>query len=136
MDPGFSFNSRYCPLVKRRAPMLETQEPQRKERRMNTIRTIVISALMLGTGLAFAGNACAECHDVVVYRDKPSNDPHHAIGTAIGAVAGAVLLHGVGGGNGKALATVGGAVAGGAVGHHIAKENDRHRVRTVERQCT
>jgi len=103
---------------------------------MNTIRTIAIAALMLGTGVAFADSAYAECHDVVVYRDRPTSDQHHVVGTAIGAVAGAVLLHGVGGGNGKTLATVGGAVAGGAVGHHIAKEHDQHKVRTVERQCT
>jgi uncharacterized protein YcfJ len=104
---------------------------------MKTIGMIAAAVLMLGMGTALANDAYAECHDVVVYRERPSDDQHHVVGTVVGAVAGAVLLHGlVGGGNGKSLATVGGAVAGGAVGHHIAKDESHRKYRTVENVCT
>lgn len=43
------------------------------------------------------------------------------IGIGIGAVVGGLLGHQVGGGNGKTLATIAGAVGGGYVGNEIAK---------------
>jgi outer membrane lipoprotein SlyB len=100
---------------------------------MNTIRMIAATILMLGMGTALANDANAECHDVVVYKERPSDDQHHVVGTAIGAVAGAVIGHGIGG---SRLATVGGAVAGGAIGHHVAKDEAHHKYRTVEHVCT
>jgi uncharacterized protein YcfJ len=45
-------------------------------------------------------------------------------GAAIGAVAGGVLGHQVGSGNGNTAATVGGAVLGGILGHQVEKRND------------
>lgn len=102
---------------------------------MNNIRTMVVAGLLLCSGAAITTNAQAECHDVVVYKDAPSSDHHHVVGTVVGAVVGGVIGHQFGGGAGKTLLTAGGAVAGGAVGHHIAKEND-HKVRTVQHVCT
>ena len=103
---------------------------------MNMFRTTVITGLLVCTGAALPAAAMAECHDVVVYRERASNDRHHVGGTLVGAVVGGVIGHQFGGGNGKTLATAGGAVAGGAIGHNIAKSHDHRRYRTVERVCT
>lgn len=45
------------------------------------------------------------------------------VGIGIGAVVGGLLGNQVGGGNGKTLATIAGAVGGGYVGNEIAKKN-------------
>jgi len=104
---------------------------------MNNVRMMIATGLLLGMGTAVADDAAAEvhCHDRVVYRERHT-DHHHVLGTAVGAVAGAVIGSQFGGGNGRTLATVGGAVAGGAIGHHVAKEESHRRYRTVERVCT
>ncbi len=52
------------------------------------------------------------CHDEVVTTHKPVQDTHQIAGTAIGAVAGGLLGNQVGGGKGRTLATVAGAVGG------------------------
>ena len=57
------------------------------------------------------------CKDVAVTRQAPVKDQHQIAGTAIGAVVGGLLGNQVGGGNGKKLATVAGAVGGGSMGH-------------------
>jgi uncharacterized protein YcfJ len=74
------------------------------------------------------------CHNVQV-QDKPS-DNHQIAGTAVGAVAGGLLGHTVGGGKGKTLATVGGAVAGGYTGKKV-QENHQENNATYhyERRC-
>jgi uncharacterized protein YcfJ len=76
------------------------------------------------------------CHDEVVNHTEPPKDQHNIAGTAIGAVAGGLLGHMVGGGKGKTLATVAGAVGGGYAGNRI--ENAHHTAQTtstVERRC-
>lgn len=76
------------------------------------------------------------CHDVVVDQAAPPKDQHNIAGTAIGAVAGGLLGHMVGGGKGNTLATVAGAVGGGYAGNRI--ENSHHQpqvTQTVQRQC-
>lgn len=81
----------------------------------------------------FAGAASAQdsrpyrvgdqvCQDVWV-RERGHHD--RAAGTAIGAVAGAVIGNQVGRGNGRTAATIGGAIAGGAIGNHIQGERNR-----------
>jgi len=77
------------------------------------------------------------CHDEVVNHTAPPKDQHNIAGTAIGAVAGGLLGHMVGGGKGKTLATVAGAVGGGYAGNRI--ENAHHQPQvtsTVERRCS
>lgn len=74
------------------------------------------------------------CEDVRVA--NTAKDQHQIAGTAIGAVAGGLLGHQVGGGKGKTLATIGGAVAGGYAGkkvqeHHQEKDAGTH----IERRC-
>jgi uncharacterized protein YcfJ len=105
---------------------------------MKTIHTMVAAALLLSMGLAVGTEAMAyeHCHNVVVYRERPVKDHDRVAGTAIGAVAGGLIGHSMGGGNGKTLLTVGGAVAGGYAGNQIQKHHQNRRYRTVERVCT
>lgn len=59
-----------------------------------------------------------ECRDQLVTVTNPTKDPKQIVGTVIGAVVGVVGSK-VGGGDGKKLATVGGAVGGGYAGNKI-----------------
>src|SRR4029077_20807661 len=54
-----------------------------------------------------------ECHDVQASPTKPVRYRERLVGTGVWAVVGGLLGHEVGGGSGKALATVAGAAAGG-----------------------
>ncbi|HVQ05859.1 MAG TPA: glycine zipper 2TM domain-containing protein [Burkholderiaceae bacterium] len=76
------------------------------------------------------------CEDVQVKRQAPVKDEHRIAGTAIGAIAGGVIGHQIGGGSGKKLATVGGAAAGGYAGNQVQKNmQQKDVVTTTERQC-
>ena len=66
-------------------------------------------------------------------QDQPK-DQHQIAGMAIGAVAGGVLGNQVGGGKGRTLATVAGAVGGGYAGKKI-QENQQSKHTHVERRC-
>jgi uncharacterized protein YcfJ len=103
---------------------------------MKTIRILAATGMLLCMGAVATNAAMAECHDRVVYTEKPSDDHHHVVGTAIGAIAGGLIGNRFGGGSGKVLTTAGGAVAGGAIGHHIAKDESRKTYRTVQHVCT
>lgn len=77
-----------------------------------------------------------ECHDEQVTHTRPVKDQNRIAGTAIGAILGGVLGNQVGGGNGKKLATVAGAAAGGYAGnrtHEHMQEGDTYT--TVEQRC-
>lgn len=77
------------------------------------------------------------CGDQTVVHQEPYRDQHQIGGTAIGAVAGALLGHQIGGGKGKDVATVGGAVIGGVAGHEIQKRHQENNATytTVENRC-
>jgi uncharacterized protein YcfJ len=76
------------------------------------------------------------CHDVTVTHTEPPKDQHHIAGTAIGAVAGGLLGHMVGGGKGNTVATVAGAVGGGYAGNRIEASHQQGQVVTsVQRRC-
>lgn len=77
------------------------------------------------------------CHDEVVSHSTPPKDQHQIAGTAIGAVVGGVLGNQVGGGKGKTLATVAGAVGGGYAGKKI-EQSRQHPTTTssVQRRCS
>ncbi|KGR45264.1 membrane protein, partial [Xanthomonas vasicola] len=62
-------------------------------------------------GRRFNDGTRVRCRNVEV--QKNSTDPNRIGGTLAGAAIGGLLGHQVGGGNGKKLATVAGAVAGG-----------------------
>ena len=76
------------------------------------------------------------CSDVAVTEQAPVKDPHRIAGTAIGAVAGGVLGHQIGGGSGRDLATVAGAAAGGYAGHQVQKSmQEKDVVTRTETRC-
>lgn len=77
-----------------------------------------------------------QCHNETVTHHKPAKDTHQIAGTAIGAVLGGVLGHQVGGGKGKTLATVAGAVGGGYAGKKIEEHVQNNNTYTTnERKC-
>jgi uncharacterized protein YcfJ len=59
---------------------------------------------------------------VVAQSSAPAHQPN-LVGAGLGAVAGGLLGHTVGGGNGKTAATAVGAVAGALVGNEVANRN-------------
>ncbi len=76
-----------------------------------------------------------ECTEQPVTRTRQRND-NTTNGTVIGALVGGVLGNQVGGGSGRALATVGGAVAGGYVGHEADKRHTKEETVTeMQRVC-
>ncbi len=104
---------------------------------MKKMHVMTAAALLLSMGLTVGTEALARvrCHDVVVYREREVRDHDRVAGTAIGAVAGGLIGHQLGGGNGKTALTIGGAVAGGYAGNQIQKHRQHRRYRTVERVC-
>lgn len=56
-----------------------------------------------------------------VYQQTSASAPNSPIGMGIGAVVGGLVGSQVGGGNGKTLATIAGAVGGGYLGNEVAK---------------
>lgn len=77
------------------------------------------------------------CKDVAVTRQAPVKDEHQIAGTAIGAVVGGLLGNQVGGGNGKKLATVAGAVGGGYAGNKAQEHlQSRDIYTTTETRCS
>jgi uncharacterized protein YcfJ len=78
-----------------------------------------------------------ECHDEQVTRTKTPKDTNRLAGTGLGAVVGGLLGHEVGGGNGKILATVAGAAAGGYAGNKIEEKVQKgNTYTTTEQRCT
>jgi len=76
------------------------------------------------------------CHDETVTHTAPPKDQHRIAGTAIGAVAGGLLGHMVGGGKGNTVATVAGAVGGGYAGNRIEASHQQGQVvTTVQHHC-
>jgi uncharacterized protein YcfJ len=76
------------------------------------------------------------CGDETVEKRRTVQDEHRVAGTAIGAVLGGVIGHQVGGGNGRTLATVAGAAAGGYAGNKVQQHlQDGDKVRSSERRC-
>ncbi len=75
------------------------------------------------------------CQDVVVQERLPERDGNKG-GAVIGAVVGGLLGNQVGGGNGKTLATVAGAVGGGFAGREIDSRSENGKiVNRTEQQC-
>ncbi len=78
-----------------------------------------------------------ECHDETITHTRPIKDENRIAGTAIGAVLGGVLGNQVGGGNGKKLATVAGAAAGGYAGNKTQENlQNGDTYTTVEQRCS
>ena len=78
-----------------------------------------------------------DCRDETVTHTKPVQDQNRLIGTGLGAVVGGLLGHQVGGGNGKTLATVAGAAAGGYAGNKIQQKTQQgDTYTTTEQRCS
>ncbi|MCD7099982.1 glycine zipper 2TM domain-containing protein [Stenotrophomonas sp. MMGLT7] len=85
-------------------------------------------------GRRFNDGTQVKCHKVEV--QKNSRDPNRVTGTAAGAVVGGLLGNQIGKGNGRKLATVGGAVAGGATGRYVQGQQQQTKGdRVVETVC-
>ncbi|WP_266159315.1 glycine zipper 2TM domain-containing protein [Dyella silvatica] len=77
------------------------------------------------------------CRDEVVNHTAPPSDQHQIAGMAIGAVAGGLLGNQVGGGKGRTLATVAGALGGGYAGKRIEESHQQGQVTSsVEHRCS
>lgn len=77
------------------------------------------------------------CRDVTVTRQAPVKDQHQIAGTAIGAIAGGLIGSQIGGGTGKKIATVAGAVGGGYAGNKVQEGmQQRDTYTTTETRCT
>ena len=75
------------------------------------------------------------CEDVAVEKRRPERFGNKD-GAVIGAVAGALIGSQVGGGDGKKLATVAGAVGGGLAGREIDRRHvGGERYTEIEQQC-
>ncbi len=98
-----------------------------------------LSCLLLASDPLFAQSSGTTQHrtrtvcENVTVQDQPK-DSNQIAGMAIGGVAGGLLGHQVGGGKGKTLATVAGAVGGGYAGKKI-QENQQAKHTHVERRC-
>jgi len=77
-----------------------------------------------------------ECRDVTVTKRKPIKDDNRIVGTAVGAVVGGLLGNQVGGGSGKKVATVAGALGGGYAGNKTQEHLQQNNTyTTTERRC-
>ncbi|WP_045760491.1 glycine zipper 2TM domain-containing protein [Xanthomonas albilineans] len=85
-------------------------------------------------GRRFNDGTRVHCNKVAVREN--STDPDRIGGTLAGAAIGGLLGHEIGKGKGNTLATVGGAVAGGAAGRYIqGKRQEANGNREVETVC-
>ena len=71
---------------------------------------------------------CKECARVLAVHEERREGHASGLGAVGGALVGGLLGHQVGGGNGKTLATVAGAVGGGWAGNEIEKRGQSHAV--------
>lgn len=77
-----------------------------------------------------------ECRDVTVTHRRPVQDEHRIAGSVLGAVAGGVIGHQFGGGRGKDLATVAGALGGGYAGNQVqGAMQDGDTYTTTQQRC-
>lgn len=75
-----------------------------------------------------------QCKNVTRTRQKEVKDQQQLTGTAIGAVVGGVLGSQIGGGDGKKLATIAGAVAGGYGGKKTQQQMQQDDVEQYQEQ--
>ncbi|WP_435929894.1 glycine zipper 2TM domain-containing protein [Dryocola sp. BD613] len=77
-----------------------------------------------------------ECRNVAVTHRAPVQDENRILGSALGAVAGGVIGHQFGGGRGKDVATVVGALGGGYAGNQVqGTMQDRDTYTTTQQRC-
>lgn len=74
---------------------------------------------------------CHDCGKVTSVNVSERNGDSNAVGLLAGGAAGALLGHQVGGGNGRSIATIAGAVGGAYAGKKIQERANSTRVWTV-----
>lgn len=85
-------------------------------------------------GRRFNDGTRVKCHRVEIQRNR--TDSSRVGGTVAGALVGGLLGNQIGKGKGKKLATVGGAVAGGATGRYVqGRHQEKTGNRRVETRC-
>lgn len=89
----------------------------------NTVPTSPIATPVAPMPVAPPPPPCLNCGVVESARAIEQQAPASGLGAAAGAVLGGVLGHQVGGGNGKTLATIAGAVGGGLAGNAVEKNS-------------
>lgn len=77
---------------------------------------------------AIAAKVCDNCGTVQEVKEEKRKGKGGALGMIGGAVAGGLLGHQVGGGTGKTIATVGGAAGGALVGNEVQKKMTSKKV--------
>ncbi|MES2317699.1 MAG: glycine zipper 2TM domain-containing protein [Pseudomonadota bacterium] len=77
-------------------------------------------------------SACIDCGKVTAVNVSQKRGESNALGVIAGGAAGALLGHQVGGGSGKTVATVAGAVGGAYAGKKIQERANASKVWTVE----
>ncbi|MFU0813120.1 MAG: putative conserved protein YcfJ, contains glycine zipper 2TM domain [Rahnella inusitata] len=75
-----------------------------------------------------------ECRNVTVTHRRPVQDEHQIAGSVLGAVAGGVLGHQFGGGRGRDVATVAGALGGGYAGNRVQSSMQNNDTYTTQQQ--
>ncbi|MEO7497816.1 MAG: glycine zipper 2TM domain-containing protein, partial [Massilia sp.] len=105
-----------------------------------------LTALLSGAGLASAGEhgaavsaaakgkhkqVCQECAKVVSINVTEKKGESNAVGLIAGGAAGALLGHQVGGGTGRDVATIAGAVGGAYAGKKIQEQANTSKVWNV-----
>jgi outer membrane lipoprotein SlyB len=80
------------------------------------------------------GASCVDCGRITAVNVSEKRGDSNALGVVAGGAAGALLGHQVGGGRGKDLATIAGAVGGAYAGKKIQEKANSTKVWTVEVQ--
>lgn len=75
-----------------------------------------------------------ECRNVTVTHKKPVQDQNQIAGSVLGAVAGGVIGHQFGGGSGRDVATVVGALGGGYAGNRLQSGMQNNDTYTTQSQ--
>lgn len=78
-----------------------------------------------------------ECRNITVTHRRPVQDDNQVVGSVLGAVAGGVIGHQFGGGRGRDVATVAGALGGGYAGNRVQSSmQDNDTYTTQKQRCT
>lgn len=92
------------------------------------------SNMSSGGGNQRANAACLDCGKVTAVNVGEKAGSSNALGVVAGGAAGALLGNQIGGGNGKTIATIAGAVGGAYAGKKIQERSNGGRVWSVEVQ--
>ncbi len=81
-----------------------------------------------------SSTSCLDCGRVTAVNVNEKNGDANALGVVAGGAAGALLGHQVGGGSGKDLATIAGAIGGAYAGKKLQEKHNSTKVWTVDVQ--